>query len=104
MEFGVGVCPLIQTFPLVSPSLLAFFCPRYWLPFGEVFYFLLSPGQGITHPLAFCNSCCGALAHPSPDKMQNAKNEETQEKQNETEKEGEAWPQPGLMAPWGPLP
>ena len=42
--------------------------------------------------------------HPSPDKRQSAENEETQERQNETEKEGAAWPQPELMAPGGPCP
>lgn len=33
--------------------------------------------------------------------MQDAKDEETQEKQNEAEKEGEAWPGPGLTTPGG---
>lgn len=89
MEFGVGVCPLIQTFPLGSPSFLAFFYSRSRLPFGG-FHVLLSPGQRVAGPLAFCNSGCGALAHSSQDQMQDAKNEEAQEKQDETEKEGKA--------------
>lgn len=33
--------------------------------------------------------------------MQDAKDEETQEKQNEAEKEREAWPGPGLTTPGG---
>lgn len=41
------------------------------------------------------------MAHPKPGKMQVTKNEETQEKQNEAEKEREAWPQPGLITPLG---
>lgn len=33
--------------------------------------------------------------------MQDAKDEETQEKQNEAEKKREAWPGPGLTTPVG---
>lgn len=89
--------------PLASPPLSPFFCPRSRLSFGEG-DLLLPLGQGTASSLARRNCGRGALAHPSSETMPNAKDEEAQEKQTQTEEEGEAPPQPGLSAPGDPCP
>uniref|UniRef100_A0A673TLJ1 Ig-like domain-containing protein n=1 Tax=Suricata suricatta TaxID=37032 RepID=A0A673TLJ1_SURSU len=100
--WGGGLPPdLDPPLPLASPSPPAFFCPRSRQRRGH--NLLLPLGQGAAAAPARGPSGRGALAAPSPEKMQNAEDKNTRERQAETEK-GEAPPQPGLMAPpWGPL-